>query len=182
MGSAFHLSGLRSIHLAAPVTNIYDECFARCESLESVTFESASKLSCIPFGAFSDIAIKSIHVPASVEILAESCFSHCRFLESITFESISKLQRIERWAFFGTGLTSLHLPASVDRICETCISQCPSLVSFTIAPDSMLTESDLSKEFRGRFSISVPRKINRPRPVPSVHSQVFKRDERCLVC
>jgi hypothetical protein len=68
-------------------------CFA-CSNLETVTFESESRLTRIEESCFEKCSMKSICIPRNVEILGKSCFYSSK-LESFTFESESRLTRME---------------------------------------------------------------------------------------
>jgi hypothetical protein len=67
-----------------------ESCFA-WSKLESVTFESESRLRRIEKSCFSGFSLTSICIPRNVEILGESCFAGnlllLNSLESITFET-----------------------------------------------------------------------------------------------
>jgi hypothetical protein len=99
---AFSGSGLKSIFISASVEVISDECFSNCNSLESVTFKTESKLQQIGTRAFSENGLKSIFIPASVEVISDGSFSYCKSLKSITFETGSKLQFVGTDAFTGS--------------------------------------------------------------------------------
>jgi hypothetical protein len=72
-------------------------CFASSK-LESITFESESRLTRIGHSCFSNCSLKSIIIPRNVEILPKSCFARSQ-MKSITFESESRLTRIEDSCF-----------------------------------------------------------------------------------
>jgi hypothetical protein len=73
--------------------------FRGCESLESVTFESGSRLERIEEYSFCGNGLKSIEIPSSVVVLGTSSFHGCKSLESVAFESGSRLERIDRSVF-----------------------------------------------------------------------------------
>jgi hypothetical protein len=89
------------------------ESFNECKSLESVPFESGSRLERIEEYAFSWSGLKSILIPSSVVVFGKCTFYECKSLESLTFESGSRLERIEESAFSGCGLKSILIPSSV---------------------------------------------------------------------
>jgi hypothetical protein len=66
-------------------------CFSRCASLSSMTFESISHLTRIESDVFYESSLESILIPNNVEILGSNCFSRCESLSSMTFESNSHL-------------------------------------------------------------------------------------------
>jgi hypothetical protein len=89
------------------------ESFSHCGSLDSVAFESGSRLERIDEKAFSESGLKSIVIPSSVVVLGNWSFWQCKSLESVTFEPGSRLELIDGRAFYGTGLKSIVIPLSV---------------------------------------------------------------------
>jgi hypothetical protein len=67
--------------------------------LESIVFESNSRLTQTESELFYDSSLQSILIPSGVEILGSKCFSRCKSLSFITFESNSRLTQIESEAF-----------------------------------------------------------------------------------
>jgi hypothetical protein len=106
--------------------------FSDLKSLESVTFERASRLERIEESAFCGSGLKSIEIPSSVVVLGKKSFYECKSLESVTFESGSRLERIEEYAFSGNWRTSNQLksiliPPSVIALGESSFSCCKLL-------------------------------------------------------
>jgi hypothetical protein len=103
---------LKSIVIPSSVIVLPESSFAKCQSLESVLFESGSRLERIEQSAFEKSGLKSIVIPSSVIVLSESSFAKCESLGSVTFETGSKLERIEKSAFYESGLKSIVIPPS----------------------------------------------------------------------
>jgi hypothetical protein len=76
--------------------------FFDCQSLESVTFETESKLERIEESTFCRSGLKSILIPFSVVFIGKSSFSDCQSLESVIFQDGSRLERIEESIFSGS--------------------------------------------------------------------------------
>jgi hypothetical protein len=103
-----------------------------CKSLQSVLFESGSRLNTIGSGAFSRCpALERINIPASVTVLESRCFAGLdhngrvvivnNSLVSVTFESGSQLRSIGKSAFAGcVSLVSICIPASVVILENNC--------------------------------------------------------------
>jgi hypothetical protein len=68
---AFRASGLRSIEIPSSVVVLGKMSFDSCKSLESVTFETGSRLERIEKSAFNGSGSKSIEIPPSVRSKAE---------------------------------------------------------------------------------------------------------------
>jgi hypothetical protein len=100
----------RSIVIPSSVVVLGKSRFSGCKLLESVTFESGSRLERIEEYAFTGSGLKSIVIPSSVVVLGYSSFRECKSLESVTFESGSRLERIKESAFSGCGLKSIEIP------------------------------------------------------------------------
>jgi hypothetical protein len=101
------------------ICGIIGQCaLSECESLESVTFESQSRLKRIEERAFAENGLNGISSPASVEIICEFAFSECESLESVTFESGSRLREVGRCRFSGSpsvGLVAFPQSILTDR-------------------------------------------------------------------
>jgi hypothetical protein len=106
----------RSIVIPSSVVVLGEWSFSWCKSLESVTFESGSRLERIEESAFYCTGLKSIEIPSPVVVLGKESFSWCMSLESVTFESGSRLERIEESAFCPSGLKFIEIPDSVTFI------------------------------------------------------------------
>jgi hypothetical protein len=81
--------------IPASIELLGEECFANCQSLSSITFESGSRLSRIEKMVFFMAGLVEMIIPAMVEVLSEWCFAPCKSLSSITFESGSRLSRMK---------------------------------------------------------------------------------------
>jgi hypothetical protein len=92
--------------------------WALCRWIQSLGFESPSKLRSIGVGAFEKCRmLSSISVPSSTESLCRSCFRKCTNLLDVDFDEGSKLRRIEADAFQScSSLLSLSLPISVQPL------------------------------------------------------------------
>jgi hypothetical protein len=68
---------LHSIVIPSSVVAFGERSFSQCKSLESVTFESDSRLERIEEEAFKWSLLKSIVIPSSVVVLGKESFSEC---------------------------------------------------------------------------------------------------------
>jgi hypothetical protein len=84
-----------------------------CASLESIGFESDSRLERIEKSALAASGLKSIVIPSSVMVLVNECLCKCKSLESVLFEPGSRLERIEDNTFRESGLRSIVIPSSI---------------------------------------------------------------------
>jgi hypothetical protein len=108
--------------ISSSIYRLTKDCFVKCKSFTSVTFESNSKLHRIEESAFAQSGWRTIQIPASVEVLCKSCFSNCSSLTSVPFQPNSKLHRIEASVFTGTVVTDLLLPNSIHFLSGSAIA------------------------------------------------------------
>jgi hypothetical protein len=78
------VSGLRSIVIPSSVIVLSESSFGSCQSLESVTFESGSRLERIEESAFYGSGLKSIVIPPSNPFIADSAFPSTRLTISVS--------------------------------------------------------------------------------------------------
>jgi hypothetical protein len=112
---AFRWSGLKSIEIPFSLVVLGRRSFCECKSLESVTFESGSRLERIKEFAFSESGLKSIVIPSSVVVLGEKSFYWCRSLESVKFESGSRMKRINESMFDGSRVSFCSVSQEFKR-------------------------------------------------------------------
>jgi hypothetical protein len=134
----------QSIFIPSSVVVLGKMSFAGDYGLESVAFESGSRLYEIEESAFLETGLKSIVIPASVVVLGKLSLAGCRRLKSVTFESGSQLSRIGELAFSRSSLVSIVIPSSVVVLGEGCFSECMSLESMLFEDGSRLAEIDES--------------------------------------
>jgi hypothetical protein len=94
------------VQLRFSVNHVYDS------KLQSISFESESRLRRIEESCFQFCSLQSICIPSSVEILGKSCVSESS-LHSVSFVSGSRLLQIEACCFHGCSLPSVSIPPSV---------------------------------------------------------------------
>jgi hypothetical protein len=75
---------LKSIEIPSSVVVLGKWSFYECKSLESVTFESGSRLERIEESAFSWSGLKSIEIPSSVILLGKESFSWWTSVKSVS--------------------------------------------------------------------------------------------------
>ena len=124
----------KKIIVKEDVTEIGDNAFSRCTSLESVTIpDSVIKIGDYAFYNCSNLI--SITLPDSVIEIGEYAFVYCGSLQSITIpDSVIK---IGVSTFFGcTSLQSITIPDGVTEIGKSAFENCESLQSITI-PDNV---------------------------------------------
>jgi hypothetical protein len=128
---------LTSIRLPASLVSLGHrvgaECFGRCDSLSSVTFEPGSRLSRIEASAFHCCpSLLWICLPSSLEVLSRWCFADCSSLQSVTFESHSQLSNLADSTFRRCfSLSSMQIPSSVETHGPKCFGDCHRLSTVT---------------------------------------------------
>jgi hypothetical protein len=115
-------SSLRSICIPSSIETISDSCFAECDHLLMVTFESHSKLSTLGERAFELCSqLHTICIPSSTETISRYCFSSCGDLSHFAFEPLSKLTVLGDCAFqHCLSLRSIRIPSSIQTISKCC--------------------------------------------------------------
>lgn len=96
---------LEKVEISNNIEKIGESAFAFCPNLETVIFESNSKLTKIGIGAFNDTNIKNITIPSSVTAIGAYVFCSVD-LEGVIFENTTG------WKFVKNGLSDVILNAS----------------------------------------------------------------------
>ena len=113
-----NLGGILEIVIPESVVTIGNNAFKSCEALQTIHFNSGSKLTSIGNSAFQDCkALTSMVFPKSVQSLGEHVFDNDASLESISFEEGSQLKALGGY----------------------CFSTCPKLRNITFAEGTVLT-------------------------------------------
>ena len=135
-----YCENLRTAVIPKSVKTIGTSLFSDCPALESVTFESGSKLKklsdrmiyndvsirsfTVPDGvtdigtyAFSRSGVKTVNFPVSVTSIGGNAFAYCTDLTDVNFASGSKLTTIGTTVFQNcSALTQITLPSGVTSI------------------------------------------------------------------
>ena len=151
---------LTSVQVPGTVTEIGNNAFYNCTSLESVTIQDdnpscvkkigrqafmyCSKLKDISIlDSVTEIGSESFYqckkldtvtIPEGVMSIAEGLFSYCYNLHTITLPD--SVTAIEERAFTGTALTQIHIPANVAQIGTDAFSECFALSTITSDSES----------------------------------------------
>ena len=202
--NAFHDSKIESIVIPASVEFIGNSAFGYCRNMETVRFESDSKVEIIeggwygasgmPTGVFQDCSkLKEINIPASVKIIKGGAFHGCESLTKVTFDEYSNLEELEgaydyrgsggcyRGAFADcTSLTTILIPKNVKKIGFSTFANCSALQSVIFELDSKLEEIagdfwPFSEEAYGAFiNCSALSSISIPSKVSKIGPAAFK--------
>lgn len=118
---------LQSIHIPASVTEIADDAFTYCSSLERITVDANNKVytsnnsNCI-------VKVEESEENGTVETLVVGCY------KTVIYNGI---ENIGKYAFVGcTKLESLNIPSTVTNITEGAFYGCTSLKEITVAEDN----------------------------------------------
>ena len=172
---------LATILIPKNVKRIGFSTFANCSALQSVTFESGSKLEEIaggfwPFskeayGAFINCSVlSSISIPSKVKKIGSTAFKGCTSLANVTFMSGSVLDYIGGgcggyynvpasygW-YYGafadcTALKEIIIPSSVTKIDIAAFKGCVSLETVVFGDNSLLTSIEGKYNDKGYFGV-----------------------------
>jgi hypothetical protein len=116
----------RDVVVPMKVESLGTSCFESCNDIESVAFESGSKLRRIRRSALSGCELLTgIAIPASVEVIEESAFKKCDGLEECLMVEDGNLVGIGNEAFADCrSLRSFYIPRSVEGIGHNCFRGC----------------------------------------------------------
>lgn len=150
---------LTNLSIPATISTISLNAFNGCTALTSVTFETGTKITTIPEGAFAGTGLTSIRIPASVTMIGKDAFKGCKDLASVTFET-GKLDEIGEGAFSGTKLAGVKIPASVTKIDKDAFNGCSSLASLTFATGTAIDKIGIGAfKGTGLVSINIPESV-----------------------
>jgi hypothetical protein len=155
-----YFGGCSSIVIPSIVVVLWKSSFSCCMSLESVVFESGSRLERIEESAFQRSGLKSIVIPSSVVFLGNSSFCDCESVESVIFENGSRLERIEESTLQRSGLRAIVIPSSVVVLGKGSFSGCRSLESVVFESGSRLERiEEFAFSQSGLQSITIPASV-----------------------
>ena len=173
-------SEVKNLIIPETVSVINDYAFARCSSIETVTFSSSlTKIGDTAF--YVNENLKEIKLPDSVISIGSSCFSNCKSLASVvlpnSLESLpndcfyyctnlksvkipNSVKSISYRCFKGcSSLQSIEIPNSVERIYFECFSGCTSLQSIEIPNSVKIIENSCFSECTSLQSIEIPSSV-----------------------
>ena len=171
-GGAFKGTTLKSIVIPEGVTEIENEAFSNCKSLETVSLPNS--LERIYYDAFRNSNISSISIPAGVKYIYDDAFYGCENLSTITVSNgnakydsrdncnalietatntilrgssstviPNSVTTIERNAFRGLKIAKIVIPASVKKIGQWAFQDCKSLTTVVCKSKSVIDVSGL---------------------------------------
>jgi len=131
---------IKSVKIAASITEIGNEAFLDCESLESVKFAANSNLTSIGDAAFGNCKrLRNVEIPESVTKIGNGAFSHCESFSEIRIPD--SVVEVGGRAFAGCSrATSIEIGKGVTAIDIFSFSGCTRVESLSI---SLETELDL---------------------------------------
>ena len=90
--------------------------FYECQRLQSIDFQSDSKLNIIGKLAFASSSINKIIIPPHLTRIDESAFSDCTQLSKVIIPENSELQTINDYAFETSQIKSFYIPSHLTNI------------------------------------------------------------------
>ncbi len=140
LASAVAKTNLTSVTLDSDTTEINQNAFSYCTSLQSVDFNNC-QITSIPESAFrSCSSLTTITIPESVTSIGSGAFSFCASLTTITI--LENVTSIGSGAFSEcTSFTTITIPEGVTSIGDGAFSNCTSLTTITI-PEGVTSIGD----------------------------------------
>lgn len=128
---------LKSVSLPSTLITIEEAAFARCDSLETVSFAENSQLKTIGDSCFTyDEKLQTITIPQSITSIGSSAFRGCKGLKTVIFETGCTLSRLESGIFRDCiMLESVAVPAGVGTIESEAFYNCSAL-TYVFLPSS----------------------------------------------
>ena len=160
-----YLSEQTEFAIPAGVTDIGNEAFSGCESLQKISIPAS--VTAIGDSAFSSCeSLKEISIPESVTAIGYSAFYECKSLQEISIPA--SVTAIGDSAFYGCeSLKEISIPESVTAIGDLAFSWCKSLQEISI-PESVTAIGNSA--FNGCESL---KEISIPESVTAIGNSAF---------
>ena len=165
--SAFYnYSTLTDITIPSSVTSIGERAFCRCSRLQTITFDSGSKLTSISTNVFADCSsLASITIPDGVTSIGESAFAVCSSLTNITIpSSVTSIGMIAFAACSSLQVVDLTALDSVPTLGSIAFGSCHSELQLYV-------DSTMLSAFKSAPGWSDYESIITDDPVPSMSIQ-----------
>lgn len=170
---------ITSVTIPATVTDI-ESAFYDCVKLETVVFESGSKLKEIGYDAFYNCeSLKSITLPSGITEIKSGAFQGSG-LESITLPKSLKILNLTAFAY--TNIESMLIPAGVTSIGGYTYDNTPGIEKFLVeAGNSYYTAVDgVLYNKKKTEIIAVPGNIAGEITIPEGVTSIGKRFSYCV--
>jgi predicted metal-binding protein len=157
------------VEIGRNIEILASNCFSRCKSLSSITFESNSRLTRIESEAFSFSSLQSIVILQNVQFIDDFAFRSVT-LSSISVESGNEIFVIENDFLIGivhqkliqcfSESSEIEIGRNIEILGSNCFSRCKSLSSVTFESNSRLTRIESEAfSFSSLQSILIPSTI-----------------------
>lgn len=149
---------LEQIIIPSSITSIEDRVFKNCPILEQITIpNSVTKIGAAAFCSCK--SLKKIIIPSSVKLLKDNVFNECISLEQIDIPS--SITKFSPWTFCDcTSLKKLTLPSSIIEIEGKVFDNCSSLTEISIPSSVQKIAYSAFDNCTSLEKISVPSHIN----------------------
>ncbi len=156
--ASFHNTGIKNITLPVGLTEIKDETFYGCESLESITIPEG--VTSIGENAFNYcFSLKSVIFPKSLESIGFCSFSLCRELTEVKIPQ--NVTSIGDSAFFGCeAIVNVFLPDSLMEMGASMFDGCPTIRNISIPSGTNTIPSQMFQSCSSLETVVIPSSIN----------------------
>ena len=137
---AFSASKIENINIPQNVYSIGESAFEKCDNLQTITLNSASKLASIDANAFASCSsLKEIIIPSGVSTIGESAFSGCTALRIVEFSFGGKLSSISKGCFSKcTSLNKVVFSDNIKSIDSRAFEDCTKISVLEFSEGSLL--------------------------------------------
>jgi len=169
---AFSGTGISGITLPAGITEISDNCFDRCQSLQNITIPN--RVTSIGSEAFNECDhLNKAVLPAGLKSIGMMAFSECLRLPEISIPS--SVTSIGAGAFGMTDLKKIVIPEGVTELTDAVFDGCEKLTDVQLPKNLRTIGKEVFKEDYALQNITIPAGVE------TIGKDVFLYDKQIAI-